>query len=1106
MQKLLALIVGFFLSTTIMMAQTKTVTGQVLAEVDGEPIIGASVVVTNTSNGTITDFEGKFSVKVPENAKSLTVSYVGMETKTVNITGKSLTITLSENNAVLDDVVVVAYGTQRKTTLTGAIQSVKAEAIEARPTSSVTSALEGTVAGVQVNSTYGSPGSDPEIRIRGIGTVNGSSSPLYVLDGVAFSGNISDLNPSDIESISVLKDAASAALYGNRASNGVILIQTKKGKMGRLNVTFDVKQGTYNRGIPEYDRADAREWMEIEWQNLRNNRMSSVGEDAATAAAYASANLIDDIVYLNIFNKANDALFDANGKMVKDAQILPGYADDLDWFKEGLRAGFRQDYNLSANGANDMTDYRFSIGYLDENGYLKDSGFERISASAAINIKPRKWIKTGLNMTGSYQTFLNTNGGSDGSYTNAFMYARNIAPVYPVHLHDVTTGEYILDVNGNKQWDPGSYIDKDGNVITTRNQFVDRHVYYENELNYDKTARTTFNTIAFADIILPYGFTFTVKGNLNLRNSRNYTYNSAVIGDGKGSLGRAKRSEYSYKTYQFMQQLHWAKEYGKHSIDVLAGHENYSNEYNYLYAYKTNEIVPGWGNLTNFTQMTSLDSNDDKYRTESYLGRVRYGYAERYNVEASFRRDGSSRFAKESRWGNFWSVGANWNVTSEEFMKEYTWLNYLKLRADYGEVGNDAGAGYYASQALYNLNQNANQGAIYLAQFPNKDLKWETGQSWGVGIESRLFDRLNIDIEYFDKRNKDLLFDVYLPLSSGATSSSSAESVVTKNLGTISNRGMEVSADVDVFKSGDWKINVGANLTLLKNEIVKLPEQNKNGIIDGTKYIVEGKSRYEFYMYTYEGIDSNNGYTLYKFNDGDAQGNSYRFELGGKQYGDWSKDTEGNYNATLIKESAVESDIVIIGDTPYSYTTTYAKKEFHGSAIPKVYGSFNLNATWKQLTLSTLFTYQIGGKVYDGTYRSYMTPSSTPYAFHRDILKAWTVEDATTEHAIWDGDVPVVDYGLSPNLNTASSHYLTSANYLILKNINIGYQLPKSITKKWDIESLAINASCENAFTKTARKGMNPQQGFSGMQYNYLTTPRVFSVGLTVKFGGKAEK
>lgn len=241
MQKLLALIVGFFLSTTIMMAQTKTVTGQVLAEVDGEPIIGASVVVTNTSNGTITDFEGKFSVKVPENAKSLTVSYVGMETKTVNITGKSLTITLSENNAVLDDVIVVAYGTQRKTTLTGAIQSVKAEAIEARPTSSVTSALEGTVAGVQVNSTYGSPGSDPEIRIRGIGTVNGSSSPLYVLDGVAFSGNISDLNPSDIESISVLKDAASAALYGNRASNGVILIQTKKGKMGRLNVTFDVK-------------------------------------------------------------------------------------------------------------------------------------------------------------------------------------------------------------------------------------------------------------------------------------------------------------------------------------------------------------------------------------------------------------------------------------------------------------------------------------------------------------------------------------------------------------------------------------------------------------------------------------------------------------------------------------------------------------------------------------------------------------------------------------------------------------------------------------------------------------------------------------------------
>ncbi|MDO4497681.1 MAG: SusC/RagA family TonB-linked outer membrane protein [Bacteroidales bacterium] len=539
MKKLLTLTVVSALGTAGMLAQTKTVVGKVVAEADGEPIIGASVVVTNTTNGTVTDIDGNFSVKVADDAKTLTISYVGMETQVVNITGKHMTISLGEDSEVLDDVVVVAYGTQRKTSLTGAIQSVKTEAIEARPTSSVTSALEGTVAGVQVNSTYGAPGSDPDIRIRGIGTVNGSSAPLYILDGVAYGGNISDLNPADIESISVLKDAASAALYGNRASNGVVLIQTKKGKNGRLNVSLDIKQGTYNRGIKEYERANAREWMEIEWQNLKNSRMSTAGEDAATAAAYASENLISDIVYLNIFNKPDNQLFDANGKMVKDAQILRGYQGDLDWFKEGLRAGYRQDYNLSAHGANDLADYRFSAGYLEENGYLKDSGFDRITASAAINVKPRKWIKTGLNVTGSYQNFQNTNGGSDGSYTNAFMYARNIAPVYPVHLHDVKTGEYILDENGKKQYDPGSYTDENGDIIVTRNQFQDRHVYYENQLNYDKTTRMTFNTTGYVDFILPYGFTATVKGNLNLRNNRNYTYNSAVIGDGKGSLGRA---------------------------------------------------------------------------------------------------------------------------------------------------------------------------------------------------------------------------------------------------------------------------------------------------------------------------------------------------------------------------------------------------------------------------------------------------------------------------------------------------------------------------------------------------------------------------------------
>lgn len=624
-------------------------------------------------------------------------------------------------------------------------------------------------------------------------------------------------------------------------------------------------------------------------------------------------------------------------------------------------------------------------------------------------------------------------------------------------------------------------------------------MFYENELNYDKTVRNTMNATAYIELNLPYGFNAIVKGNLNTRNSRNYTYNSAIIGDGKGSLGRSKREEYSYKNYTFQQQLTWAGEFGNHAVDALIGHENYSNEYNYLYGYKTNEIMPGWGNFTNFTSITSLDGADYEYKTESYLGRVRYNYADRYNVEASIRRDGSSRFHKDSRWGTFWSLGANWIISNEEFMKEYKFVNYLKLRADYGEVGNDAGAGYYAYQALYTMEQNANQGALYLTQFPNKYLKWETGQSWGIGVEARLFNRWNLSMEYFDKRNKDLLFDVYLPLSSGATTSSSAESVVTKNLGTIVNRGFEVSTDVDVYKDKDWRVNVGANLTFIKNKVTKLPEQNKDGIIDGTKYIMEGRSRYDFYIYTYEGVDSKNGYSLYKFNDGDAQGNSYRFELDGVKYGNWEVDKTGEYVAKEIKGADLQN-VVVIDGVPYSYVSNYAKKEFHGSAIAPVYGSFNFGVTWKQLSLNALFTYQIGGKVIDYNYQSLMQAGSTPSSFHIDALKSWTVENATETSAIWSGDVPVLDYNISTQVNTTSSRWLTSASYICLKNLNIGYQLPKSLVNKVQLQGVSVNVACENLFTKTARKGMNPQQTFNGTQYNYLVTPRVFSVGLNVKF------
>ena len=1090
MKRLSMMLAGLFLSVGMALAQT-TVTGTVVSYEDNEPIIGATIqVVGNSGIGTITDYDGNFTLEVPEGMKTLRITYVGMEPLEVAVSTKTLKIQLRNDVHTLDEVVVVAYGTQKKTSLTGSIQEVKSDAIELRPTTSVASALEGSVTGVQVNSTVGAPGEDPQIRIRGVGTVNGSSSPLYILDGVPYSGSISDLNPQDIESMSVLKDAASAALYGNRASNGVILITTKKGKQGKMNITFDVKQGTYSRGIAEYDRLGAREWMEAQWLNMKNNRMAA-GDDAATAGAYASKHLIADRLQLNIFDKADEALFTADGKLVSDARIKGTYGEDLDWYKQAIGHGYRQEYNFNANGATEKSDYLVSLGYLDEQGYLKTSGFDRLSARLSGNIQPAEWLKVGVSLNATHQNF-NAGYGTGNANTNPFNFCRKISPIYPVHAHNLTTGEYYLDGMGNLMYDGGSYIDPDGQVVHTRNQYPDRHIIWENQLNTDKIIRNTVNSIAYANIILPYNFTLSLKGSLNLSNDSENKYYSAVIGDGKANNGRLRRTDVRQKNYTFQQQLHWRQEFGVHSVDALLGHESYKLTRNYMASGKDSEIVPNLTNLLNFTQFAQLYDYNDNYALESYLGRVRYGYDSRYNIEFSFRRDGSSRFAKNARWGNFWSTGASWVISNEKFMKQYDWVNYLKLRADYGEVGNDSGSGLYGYMALYQQDVHAGKGAYYISQLPNEDLKWETGQSWGVAIEGRLFNKLNFNVEYFDRRNKDLIFNVYNPLSAGATDTTTPQSVTTMNLGTISNHGVEISGDMDVYKSKNWSVNVGASITFEKNKVVKLPEQNRDGIIDGTKKIVEGMDRYQFYTYTWEGVNTKNGLSLYKFN-----GDEYFFTDGGTTY--------GNPAGTEITGSQ-KNAVVVIDGTPYSYLTTYGKREFHGSAMPTAYGSFNFSVSYKAFSLYTLFTYQLGGKVMDSNYQLLMNSQSTPTALHKDVLKGWTAEQATATDAIdrngvpMLSDVPVIVSGLEADLNSTSSRWLTSASYLILKNINLSYQLPKELVRKAGIENVMLTLTCENLFTLTARKGMNPQQNFAGTQSATFVTPRIFSAGVNIKF------
>lgn len=1059
------------LLTQIVHGQEKMVSGTVTDQHD-LPLPGVTVI--NASSGTTTDFDGKYRIKAKVGDK-LKFSYIGYRTEVIPVKNSQgiYSIKMAEDQQEMDEVIVIAYGTSDRESITGSISTVSSKDIEKRPVSNVLSSLEGSAPGIQFNSNSGQPGSAGSIRIRGFTTLNGSNSPLYVLDGVPFEGNISDLNPQDIKSISVLKDASSTALYGNRASNGVIIIKTKEGSANSgSSLSVSVKQGVFERGIPEYDRIGPDRFMETMWAGYRNSLMTdNASLSFADANQTASNTLVDTYLKANIYNVQKDNLFTSDGQLNPNAEILAGYLNDLDWFEGIERRGNRQEVSVSARTSNEKGGVYYSLGYLDEEGYVKTSSFNRLTARVNANYRATEWLKTGLNLSGTHQKQNNVNSSSSGSYKNPFNYSRSIAPIYPVHLHDQVTGAYVLDDVGQKIYDGGD---------ETRNQYVGRHVIWENELDKTQTHRNTLQGMAYADFDFLKDFTFTIRGELNLRNSEEQSYNNAIIGDGAGNDGRSKKVIYRYKNYTSQQLLNWKRSFNNHNFEALLGHESFSNMYDYTYGYKTNETFPGQSDFVNFNQTTNLDGYQTEYTTEGYLSRVKYNYARKYYLEGSFRRDGSSKFANDKRWGNFWSIGGNWIITKEEFF-DYNFVNTLKLRASYGEVGNDTGAGRHAYQSLYTIDQNANLAALYINQAGATDLIWETSSQFGAGVEGRLFNRANFTLEYFDKRSQNLLFDVNLPLSSGATSTGSAEATITKNIGVISNKGIEFGFDVDVINTKEWRWNIGANATWMKNKILRLPEENReNGLVSGTKKRIEGRGIYDFWTYQFVGVDQMTGNSLYEV---DVE----KYNVNGS-----------NPDADIVPEE----DLVNINGDYYTLNTTYGRKDWSGSAIPDVYGSFTTSLSWNNFTLSGLVTYSLGGKVYEHSYKSLMSMSGSPSSLHADILKAWSgVPEGMTENSadrIDPNGIPIVDFSRSSNNNKTGNRWLMDGSYLNIKNITLNYSLPKDLMKKLNIKNMDINFGVENLMNFTSLKGMNPQFSYSGSSDNEFVPYRIYSVGLNI--------
>ena len=997
---------------------------------------------------------------IPSSAKTLIVSYVGMEEQKVAVK-PNVEVYLKPNAEILDEVVVVAYGTQKRASITGAVSSVSNEEIERRPVTNVTSALEGTTTGVQVNSTYGEPGnSSNNIRIRGFGSINGTNEPLIVVDGVPYEGSLNEINSNDIESMSVLKDASSAALYGNKAANGVILITTRRGTSNKLGVRLDIRQGIYTRGIPEYDRLGINDWMETMWKGYQRYYMVDQNMDATSAAAAVNQTLMANVIKANIFDKGNTELFDADGKFL--GNVLPGYTD-LDWNDALERNGYRQEYNLSADAAGDKYDLFASASYLNEKGYVISSDFERFSGRLKANFTPNKWFKSGINMSASSSEGNYASEAEGSYYINPFYAARMMAPVYPYYKHN-TDGSVVMDENGNPTYNLGQQY------------LSNRHIVYELENDINRTYNTSMQGQIYATISFLHDFQFTAKGNLFTSNMKQKNYNNPVCGDGAGNNGRLTQYYQRVKDYTLSQELFWAHQFNDHSVDVLLAHEARNYYVGLDYTAKANMKMSGDNTeLSNFSETTYSEGSTTEYATESYLARARYNYLEKYYFDASFRRDGSSRFHPDHRWGNFWSVGGSWMISEEDFMTDVNWVDDLKLRASYGEVGNDAGVDYYAYMALYMSDTNASLGAYYKNQLMNENLKWETTSSFDIALEARLFDRWNVSVDYFDKRSRDLLFNVYNPLSAGSTDVwGTAMSSQYRNIGSVSNRGIEFATDVDVIRTNDWNWNVGFNMTWLKNKIIELPDGED--ILNGVQMFSEGRSIYEFYMYQYAGVDQMNGRALYEIDPSkieDAQANGYHVNINGQDY---------------------------------TYNTTYARKDWSGTALPTVYGSISTSLSYKGLTLSVLGTYSLGGKTYDTTYASLMsTAVASPGALHTDVLNTWqgvpTGMTETSPNRIDPNGIPRFDLSSQDAYSQGScDRWLQNSSYFVLKNINLNYNLPKRCVTKLGLAGLSIYGSIENAFTITSLKGMNPQYSFNGTMDNTFVTARVYTLGLNLKF------
>lgn len=1072
MRQKLNLILTLFLAFVVQVsfAQEKTVTGTV-TNAKGMPLIGVNVVVQGTTRGALTDFDGNYSISVSQ-GEVLKFSYLGYAAVTKTVGAQTtVDVTMKPDAAQLEQVVIVGYGTTTKQSFTGTAAVVDGEELAQKNASSVSQALQGEVAGVRIINSSGQPGSEPSVRIRGFGSVNGNRDPLYVVDGVPFNGNISAINPADIESTVVLKDATATAVYGSRGANGVIIIETKDGVVNESYIDISMKVGQNFRALPQYNTIESPEkFIGLAWESVYNHgKYKTKGTPVTDYVKYANDNLFSGISVdpkYNMWNvtKASDLIDPVTG------EVRPGVTRKYtpeNWADYAFEPSKRTEANIRIGGGNEKTTYFGSFGYLKDNGYSINSDFERFSTRLSVTHEVKEWLSGSINM-GYTLSETNNNGQAEDS-GSVFWFTRNMPSIYPVFLRDAQGNRIPDPIYGGFQYDYGSGrgFGAMTNAIAGANYNIKNHLKHEINLSNTFKAQITDGLTLETRFGLQYY-------NDNYNNLANKYYGSAAPQG--GSLMKQKEQVFSYS---FLQLLRYKFDIGKHNFEAFVAHESNSWEQNWLAAYKSKLVVPGGVELNNGVESSPASSYTYDYALESYFGQLKYNYDNKYFFSGTVRRDGSSRFSEGNKWGTFGAVGGAWVVSSEDFMNNADWISNLKLKASYGVTGEQAGVGYYpfvsTSYEIGNLNGNL---SAWISTIGNPELTWETSYMTQVGVEFGIKDFLDGSVDYYLKDTKNQLFDRAVPTSFGYA-------VMTVNDGVLRNSGLEVNLTAHLVDQEDFFVDLNINGAFMANKLTKMPidpSTGKEKLLDpyGIYGRAKGHSIYDFYMREYAGVNPKTGVSQWNVYYDDA-----------------------NKNQTLDNGEAISSLTPYLSKNPNANVETgktevysEATRKFIGkSAIPDVRGAFTLNAGYKGFTLSVQMLYSIGGYGYDAVYANMMhSGTAGGNAWHKDILNRWQKPGDIT-------NVPRLSAGLDQNVTSVSDRFLIKTNYLSLNNVRLGYTVPQKLTETLGLSKLGIFVTGSNLALFNKRDGYNPMTSQSGQASTYTYSPlSSVTAGVNISF------